>query len=863
MLKTIIDSSKAVVYLKDPEGRYRLINRQWADLFGVTQESMVGKTDHDVFPADIADGFRVNDLKILAGGKAVELEELAPHPDGLHTYLSIKVPLLAADGVPYALCGISTDITERKQMEEALRLSEEQFRGAFDAAAIGMALADPEGYWLRVNPALCEIVGLTEADLLRSTIDALIHPDDVENAVNLMGRALAGEIGSFQTEQRFIHQNGKILWIRLSMSVVRNLAGRTLHFVTQMEDITRRKQAEELAGGLFAELQEAYDATIAGWARALDLRDHETEGHSRRVTEVTLRLARAMGIPDAELVQIRRGAFLHDIGKMGVPDAILLKPGDLTAEEWPIMRQHPTLAAAMLEPIAFLRPALDIPYCHHERWDGTGYPRGLIGEQIPLAARIFAVVDIWDALRHDRPYRSAWPEEAVRAHLRSLAGTHLDPTVVAAFLDRFVSDRCLLRDPSTDSGEVEPPVAPPRPVRPIDPIRDPARLASLRATGLMTDTESVPLDRLVKLMSQILKTPIGVVSLLDDHRQFFKSRYGLPELWHTLRETPVAQSYCQEVVRTGAPLILPDVRVHPNYSATSLVSQMGVAAYAGMPLITSEGHVLGAFCAVDLQPRVWTDEEQAILQDLAAAVMTEIELRTDIAARQRVEEALRQSQRRVAEQLSIAMDLNRELKGQRREPARHRGRPVDLASTDSLTGLVNHRRFAEVLPIVHQRSVNCGKPLSVILIDVDELRLIQDRFGQPVGDDILRGVAAALTGQIRTQDLAARFGGEEFIILLPDTDATDAEGLAERLRLAVGTRPWPRCPVTASFGVATSAPSDDGPWTTIDHADLALTVSKRQGRNRVTHHRNLSPAGSRATMPPHQDKRACSRLETG
>ena len=166
----------------------------------------------------------------------------------------------------------------------------------------------------------------------------------------------------------------------------------------------------------------------------MDLRDHETEGHSRRVTEMTLRLARAMGLDEAELVHVRRGALLHDIGKMGIPDAILLKPGTLTDEEWQVMRRHPTYAYEMLSPIAFLRPALEIPYCHHEKWDGTGYPRGLKGEQIPLAARIFAAVDIWDALRSDRPYRKGWPEERVCEHIASLAGTHLDPAVVAAFL---------------------------------------------------------------------------------------------------------------------------------------------------------------------------------------------------------------------------------------------------------------------------------------------------------------------------------------------------------------------------------------------------------------------------------------------
>jgi putative nucleotidyltransferase with HDIG domain len=181
------------------------------------------------------------------------------------------------------------------------------------------------------------------------------------------------------------------------------------------------------------ELMLAYDATIVGWSRALDLRDKETEGHTQRVTEMAVRLARAMGVPESEIVHVRRGALLHDIGKMGAPDSILLKPGTLTDEEWEVMRKHPDYAVQMLSPIAFLRPALDIPYCHHEKWDGTGYPRGLKGEEIPLAARLFAIVDVWDALSSDRPYRAGWPPERVLAHLASLSGTHFDPAVVKAF----------------------------------------------------------------------------------------------------------------------------------------------------------------------------------------------------------------------------------------------------------------------------------------------------------------------------------------------------------------------------------------------------------------------------------------------
>jgi putative nucleotidyltransferase with HDIG domain len=183
------------------------------------------------------------------------------------------------------------------------------------------------------------------------------------------------------------------------------------------------------------ELIQAYDATIQGWSRALDLRDKETEGHTQRVTELTMKLGRQFGLPEEELVHVRRGALLHDIGKMGVPDGILLKPGPLTDEEWVVMRKHTAFAYEMLSPILYLRPALDIPYCHHEKWDGSGYPRGLSGDQIPFAARIFAVVDVWDALTSDRPYRAAWPKEKVLDYIRSLAGTHFDPQVVKICLE--------------------------------------------------------------------------------------------------------------------------------------------------------------------------------------------------------------------------------------------------------------------------------------------------------------------------------------------------------------------------------------------------------------------------------------------
>jgi putative nucleotidyltransferase with HDIG domain len=173
----------------------------------------------------------------------------------------------------------------------------------------------------------------------------------------------------------------------------------------------------------------------------MDMRDRETEGHSQRVTELTLALARMMGLSDRELSNIRRGALLHDIGKMGIPDAILMKQGALTDEEWALMKKHPLFAHEMIAHIQYLQDALDIPQYHHEKWDGTGYPYGLKGEQIPLPARIFAIVDIWDALRSDRPYRPAWSAAKALKYIRSISGTHLDPKVVQIFLESKIYEK--------------------------------------------------------------------------------------------------------------------------------------------------------------------------------------------------------------------------------------------------------------------------------------------------------------------------------------------------------------------------------------------------------------------------------------
>lgn len=186
---------------------------------------------------------------------------------------------------------------------------------------------------------------------------------------------------------------------------------------------------------LLKQVQESYDKTIEGWMRALDLRDRETEGHSTRVAELTVALARKFGIAGDELERIRRGALLHDIGKLAISDTILKKKGRLTDEEREIMMKHPIHAHKMLYPVEYLRPSLDIPVYHHERWDGLGYPYGLKEEKIPVSARIFAVVDVWDALSFDRPYRAAMEQDKVRQILIEDSGKHFDPRIVPVFLE--------------------------------------------------------------------------------------------------------------------------------------------------------------------------------------------------------------------------------------------------------------------------------------------------------------------------------------------------------------------------------------------------------------------------------------------
>ena len=210
-----------------------------------------------------------------------------------------------------------------------------------------------------------------------------------------------------------------------AVSLIANTAASAIHDVQLTHSLERTSQ----------DLTQTYEATINGWSRALELRDFSTERHTERVVSISMELGRKIGLDDSDLLRIKRGAQLHDIGKMGVPDSILLKPGPLDEAEWRVMRKHPVYAYELLRPIPKFNDIVDIPYCHHEKWDGSGYPRRLSGREIPLAARLFAVVDVWDALSSNRPYRTAWPQHQVMDYIQHQSNKHFEPEITQAFLE--------------------------------------------------------------------------------------------------------------------------------------------------------------------------------------------------------------------------------------------------------------------------------------------------------------------------------------------------------------------------------------------------------------------------------------------
>ena len=330
---------------------------------------------------------------------------------------------------------------DRIHMQEALTESEAHFRLLAENASDMITRINTSGQMFYVSPACKNILGYQPEEILGVKVFDLVYPEDQSQIRELFSQK-PGDI-PYTITHRAKRKNGDFVWLETS---ARAITDHTTNEVVEIQaasrDITERKHAEEALQQAHNQLRDAYERTIEGWVRALDLRDRETEGHTQRVTEITIRVSQQIGFSEEELSHIKRGALLHDMGKIAIPDEILQKPGPLNETEWERMRQHPIYAYEMLSPIAYLNPALDIPFYHHERWNGSGYPHGLKGENIPLSARLFAIVDVWDALRSDRPYRKAIPREQVIDYLSENANVLFDPKLVEVFL-KFVKENNL------------------------------------------------------------------------------------------------------------------------------------------------------------------------------------------------------------------------------------------------------------------------------------------------------------------------------------------------------------------------------------------------------------------------------------
>src|ERR1700752_2285757 len=324
-------------------------------------------------------------------------------------------------------------LQEQERMQQALAERESQFRLLAENSSDMISRHDTNGTFLYVSPACRNILGFEPEELIGSSFLSYVHPDEARQLEQLLSSS-SWDDPTVAIPFRARRTNGEYIWLETTARVIYGEENKVVEIQASSRDITERKESQVALLQAHESLREAYDKTIEGWVVALDLRDRETEGHTQRVTQMTVRLARELRFTEEEIVHIRRGALLHDMGKMGIPDEILQKPGPLTDEEWLIMRRHPQYAYQMLSPISYLNQALIIPYYHHERWDGSGYPQGLKGDQIPLFARLFAVVDVWDALSSDRPYRKRMPPKEVTEYLEKESGRLFDPYIVEKFL---------------------------------------------------------------------------------------------------------------------------------------------------------------------------------------------------------------------------------------------------------------------------------------------------------------------------------------------------------------------------------------------------------------------------------------------
>jgi putative nucleotidyltransferase with HDIG domain len=438
----------------------------------ISPGSLQNKRIQDVFPASLVEQLENALRTVQQTGNIVPLEYVWPISSREYWFDARLIPISDSE-----IMLISRDITECRETKFKM---ERQVQQLSILRSIDLAIASGLDLNLLLSMLLDRVMAIMHVDaatvlLLNSKSNLLefaagkgFHTNILQYTRLKLGEGCAGRVA---LEREMIHipdlQKDRMDFDRSPLFVQENFVtywgvplmakGRVLG-VLEMFHRSSLKPDKDLQNFLvmvagqaaiaidssmmFSELQRsnvelslAYDSTIEGLSRALDLRDKETKEHTFRVTDITVKLATRLGVRPSDLIHVRRGAILHDIGKVAIPDQILFKPGPLAQDEWEVMRKHPSIAVELLSPVSYLEPALEIPHWHHEKWDGSGYPDGLRQEDIPFAARLFALADVYDALISKRPYRSAWSKWDAVQYIEEQAGTHFDPRIVPEFLD--------------------------------------------------------------------------------------------------------------------------------------------------------------------------------------------------------------------------------------------------------------------------------------------------------------------------------------------------------------------------------------------------------------------------------------------
>lgn len=531
-------------------------------------------------------------------------------------------------------------------------------------------------------------------------------------------------------------------------------------------------------------LETLLKSTVEAFALAIDAKDRYTQEHIGRVRKLAVAIATRLGLSDADVQAIEIGAALHDVGKLGIPEHILNKPGRLTDDEFTLVKKHAEIGARILEPVNFPGPVMGVVKHHHEKWDGSGYPDGLVGQDIPLGGRILAVADVYDALTSDRPYREGWTHERALLHIQDSTGTHFDPTVVAAF------EQVIIENPSLAAVTVRP-----------DAVSTEVATAINRASFEYTTIFEV---------SQVLSTIRDVRETTDMVAERIRILFQADTCAIILRSGSIARAVsvsgmnadffnAARIDRKTGPTfktIESGVGFVGDYDSTDLMLQAATAAWfvprtAIVAPMEVNGRVVGTINLYHQRMGGFDDEDLRILTNVGGFVARGIDNATEL--------------------------------------EEHR----ESAITDVLTGLRNARYLATVVERAVVRAEASSVPFSILMLDLDNFKKINDSYGHVFGNEVLKSLGNTVDSVLRDKDVVARYAGDEFVVLLPDTDKSSAKHIAQRLSAAISEmslthigETTQRVSISASIGVAMFPEHGNDLESLLHHADCAMYESK-------------------------------------